>query len=450
MSTSAPLSFAQEALLASRDLTRAVVPVYLRVRGVLDVSALHRAVALVVARHPALAMRLVADDGSFRQVFDTGRVPPFDVVGLDDASPSVLGTAVMEFAAEPMDPFQGDSFRCRVVRLGHDDHLVLLNMHHLYADGWGVKVVLQELWQGYDAYAADDEPRLPRPGADYGGYAAYERMSGRTLTDEQRAFWREAMKDNVSARLTPEARTEPISEPRVAQCIEQSLSPDELQRIVAFGRLADVTPSSALLTSVLLALRRMCAQDDLTVTFVSSGRDDRRFARTLGLFSRRLPLRVRVDSGMTLEKFATSLMGSWSSAVSQSKPPYSFRGLRDFLGLHTHSCAHEVRGEDVELQVNFPVFPAFERLTRSDLLIEGIEMSQRKQTLDQPRLMLGVRYANKVVASAVFNDAYVPSDTVRDLLGHFADQARNMTPTHRGHTISELDQLMEAEIWQRQ
>ena len=48
--------------------------------------------------------------------------------------------------------------RATLLRLAEDDHVLILNTHHIISDGWSLGVLMHELAALYEAFAAN----LPR------------------------------------------------------------------------------------------------------------------------------------------------------------------------------------------------------------------------------------------------------------------------------------------------
>src|SRR5581483_3589243 len=81
--------------------------------------------------------------------------------------------------------------RARLVRLGVDDHLLLVTFHHSVFDGWSIGVFQGELAAGYEALAAGREPGLPELAVQYSDFAAWQReWRGGDRMENQLAFWR--------------------------------------------------------------------------------------------------------------------------------------------------------------------------------------------------------------------------------------------------------------------
>ena len=51
--------------------------------------------------------------------------------------------------------------RGRLVRLGEEDHVLLVTMHHIVSDGWSMGVLINELSALYTAFSQGREDPLP-------------------------------------------------------------------------------------------------------------------------------------------------------------------------------------------------------------------------------------------------------------------------------------------------
>ncbi|GLF92754.1 AMP-binding protein [Streptomyces yaizuensis] len=142
-----------------------------RVADRLDRPALGRALSALVARHPALRTRFVPVPGGVRGLARTvldeegrARITLRDAPGATDEEVNALLIAerdrLTDLAADPV-------ARLLVVSRGPEDHIVLLAVHHMVADGWSIGVLLRELGLAYDALRRDRTPRLPEPALSY-------------------------------------------------------------------------------------------------------------------------------------------------------------------------------------------------------------------------------------------------------------------------------------------
>ncbi|HEV2844920.1 MAG TPA: amino acid adenylation domain-containing protein, partial [Thermoanaerobaculia bacterium] len=180
-----PLSFSQERLWFLERLEEggAVynVPMAFRLRGPLDAEALAAALREVARRHEALRTTFVEEHGKPRQAIATEPSLKLRSIETDETGAARL---LEEEARRPFDLERGPLGRATLVRLGEEDHVFLLTLHHLVADGWSLGVLFDELAALYAGAAA---PPLP---LQYADYAVWQRgwLAGEAL-EARMAFW---------------------------------------------------------------------------------------------------------------------------------------------------------------------------------------------------------------------------------------------------------------------
>ncbi|HEX2077404.1 MAG TPA: amino acid adenylation domain-containing protein, partial [Longimicrobium sp.] len=148
-----PLSFAQQRLWFLERLgglgSTYHFPMRRRLRGPLDRAALERALGEIVRRHETLRTTFAEADGEPVQViapFGGFALPVEDLSGLSGADrEAALRRRAGEEARRPFDLSAGPLFRVSLLRLGAEEHVLLLSMHHIVSDGWSMGVLYREL-----------------------------------------------------------------------------------------------------------------------------------------------------------------------------------------------------------------------------------------------------------------------------------------------------------------
>src|ERR1700736_2500445 len=194
-----PASFAQQRLwfldqlepgTAAYNLARAF-----RITGPLDVGVLTRAIEAVVQRHESLRSVFDSVDGETRQIVLSDLPVQIPVVDLTDfpedgREPEALRIACEE-GKKSFDLTQGPLLRTVLVRLGPDQYLLVLAMHHIITDGWSIAVLFRELTRCYEAIANGQDANLPELPLQYSEYAQWQReyMTGEALA-RQVGYWK--------------------------------------------------------------------------------------------------------------------------------------------------------------------------------------------------------------------------------------------------------------------
>ena len=84
--------------------------------------------------------------------------------------------------------------RATLLRLAEDDHVLVLNTHHIISDGWSLGVLWRELAALYEAFSAGQPSPLPELPVQYADYAVWQRefLAGEML-DKQLAYWKKQL-----------------------------------------------------------------------------------------------------------------------------------------------------------------------------------------------------------------------------------------------------------------
>jgi hypothetical protein len=128
-----------------------------------------------VRRHAVLRTRFVQSGGSPAQVVDRAESVALPMVDLQDL-PSGLGQAeAVRLAAEEgeraFDLVRGPLLRALLMRLGAEEHVIVLNQHHIVSDGWSLDVLVREVAALYPAFVAGRPSPLPELAVQYADFA---------------------------------------------------------------------------------------------------------------------------------------------------------------------------------------------------------------------------------------------------------------------------------------
>src|SRR5204863_10063299 len=80
--------------------------------------------------------------------------------------------------------------RVRVLRLGTDDHVIVVVTHHIAMDAWSRRLFFSELLESYNAFSEDRKPVLPLLELQYADFAAWQRKTvSEPSVDGQLRYW---------------------------------------------------------------------------------------------------------------------------------------------------------------------------------------------------------------------------------------------------------------------
>ncbi|PXW14298.1 non-ribosomal peptide synthase protein (TIGR01720 family)/amino acid adenylation domain-containing protein, partial [Paraburkholderia caballeronis] len=327
-----PLSIAQERLwfLWKLDPESAgyVVPRSVRVRGPLARDALRGVLSELVVRHPALRTLFVDVDGDARQ-----RVRDEPVYGWVEKDLSALPKPEREAAAShalqgiagaPFDLERGPLFRAALLKLGDDDHVFHLSMHHIVTDGWSMSVLVKELLDLYHARATGRGATLPDAAISYADYAGWQReWLDDAALDAQIGYWRALLGDVDAYPPLPFDRAPGAARDGVGGNVATTLDAAVAQRLRELARRAGATLPMVLMAALDVLLYRYTGQADVRVGMPVSGRESPDVAPLVGFFVNTLVIRADVSPAATFGALVAQVRERMLEAQNHQNVPFS-------------------------------------------------------------------------------------------------------------------------------
>src|SRR5262249_35213301 len=171
-----PLSFAQRRLwfLERLEGGRAgyTIPLAGRVGGFLDVGGLGAALGGVVERHESLRTVFPERDGVARQEILAASLarPRLSVCVVSEGE---LGGALRQASQASFDLAREAPLRGHLFELGASEHVLLLVLHHIAADGWSLGPLWRDLSASYAARCAGEVSRLAPLSGPYADFTLW-------------------------------------------------------------------------------------------------------------------------------------------------------------------------------------------------------------------------------------------------------------------------------------
>jgi amino acid adenylation domain-containing protein len=303
-----PLSFAQQRLWFLAQMEGASEAYHIaggiRLTGALDVAALRRALDRIVARHEALRTLFIEQDGEASQLIlnTNGGFTLLEHDLSTDASPSAALARLSEQEAQaPFDLARGPLARGRLVRLAADEHVLLITLHHIIADGWSMGVLIDELGRLYASYSRGEGDPLPPLPIQYADYAVWQRrwVEGEQL-HTQAVYWRQTLAGAPALLELPGDRPRPAQQDYAGALLAVRLEADLSARLKAFSQQHGATLFMTLLAGWALTLSRLSGQDDLVIGTSSANRGRAEIEGLIGFFVNTLALRIDLSDSPTV------------------------------------------------------------------------------------------------------------------------------------------------------
>ncbi|MEW5929325.1 MAG: amino acid adenylation domain-containing protein [Gemmatimonadota bacterium] len=315
-----PLSFSQKRLWFLEQLepeTRIYNNVFgQRLLGALDVAALDAALGEVVRRHEALRTVFVEEDGEPLQVVLDDHPVRLDLRDLSGLPEEERMPAVRRIADEvtyrPFDLARGPLLRPTLLRLGEEDHALLLPVHHIVTDGWSQGIFWRELPALYAAAREGRPSPLPPVALQYGDFALWqqEHLAGGAL-ERQLAYWKERLRGAPALLDLPTDRPRPAEQTYRGASCDFPVPEDVAGRLGALAQGEGATLFMVLLAALGALFARYTGEDDVVVGSPIANRTRPELEDVVGLFANTLAIRADLSGDPTFR----ALLGRVRDAV---------------------------------------------------------------------------------------------------------------------------------------
>ena len=318
-----PLSLTQRRLWFLEQMAPGS-PVYninaaIRLTGPMDVAVLERSLDEIVRRHAVFRTAFLLVDGEPVQAVSSFLKLPVDVVDLQHLPEHERQAEATYLAGKeaqrPFDLARAPLLRVGLIRLAPDDHVLLVTMHHMVADGWSLEILYRELSRIYTTFCRNERSPLDELPFQYVDFACWQHQwLQEAALDRHLSYWKEQLKGAPAVLELPTDRPRPAMERFGGGTQRRLLSKSLMTPLEALSREKGATPFMTLLAAFAILLYRYTGQDDLVMGALVANRNRVELEPLIGYFASPLPLRVQLSGNPTMSELldrvrATALGG---------------------------------------------------------------------------------------------------------------------------------------------
>lgn len=415
-----PVSFGQQRLWfmdqLEPELSAYNMPAALRCKGALNAQALEASLNEVVRRHAVLRTTIANVDGEPMQIVH----PSANLkLKMEDLSALVENERerraldmLLEEARRTFSLSEGPLLRASLLRLTSDEHIILVNLHHIVTDGWSTAILIGEIVTRYEATIGGKPSPLPELPIQYADYAQWQRtwMKGAAFAAEMQ-YWRKQLGGRLPKLELPGDYPRPSAQDYSGSSHVAILDKRMAEALAALSRREGATLFMTLLAAFKTLLYRYTGQEDVVLGTAISGRNQVETEKLIGFFVNTLVLRSDLSGQPTfLEVVRRVKEVSLGAFANQSVP---FEKLVEELKPERNLGKNPL----FEIMFNFGNMP------RKTVDLEELSLSLVELTELQARHAVTL-YADESVdqinLSVVYQRALFTSERMQSLLSQYA------------------------------
>jgi amino acid adenylation domain-containing protein len=440
-----PLSFAQQRLWFLEQLEpglpRYNIPAALQLRGPLERESLRLALQEIVGRHEALRTTFSPGEPEPTQTIHPPPTAwPLPQVDLTELPAAARQQALLRLAEQearlPFSLESGPLMRTTLVCLSAEEHVLLLTLHHIIADGWSLGVLFRELGALYTAQRENRPADLPELAAQVVDISAWQRrlLVGERLR-QSLAYWRQQLAGCPPLEL-PTDHPRPAGLSYRGSILTFSLDARLGTELKALAQSQQATLFMTLLGSFALLLSRYSQQTDLAIGSPIANRTCTEMEPLIGCFVNTLILRPSLEGDPSFRELLGRLRELCLDAYSHQELP--FERLVDELHL----------GRDRSRNPLFQVMFMLQNAPLGELRLPGLQCSylfvhHRTAKFDLT-LALEERADGGLTGTFEYSTDLFATSTIERMAGHYARLVHDVVE-HPDRPISQLELLTSPE-----
>src|SRR6185503_6111067 len=299
----------------------------IRLPGSLDVKALENSINALVRRHESLRTSFSVIEGQPVQVIADQLVLELKVNDLRELPDSARDAEAHRLAAlEAQKPFNlasGPLIRVELLKLTDHDHVLLLTLHHIIADGWSMDILFRELGILYNSYVSGQNPALPELKIQYADFACWQRqwLTGDVL-EHQLQYWKNQLSAAPAVLDLPTDRPRPAVQMFRGGVYSFAIESEIVDKLKQLGEHHHVTLFMTMLAAFKTLLYRYTGQTDLVVGSPIANRTRPELEGLIGFFANTLVLRTDLSGDPTFVELLARIREVTLGAFTYQDMPF--------------------------------------------------------------------------------------------------------------------------------
>ena len=303
-----PLSFAQQRLWFLHQLYPEIplynVPAAVNLKGRLQVSDLQQSLTALCQRHEGLrTIFTVSETGEPMQVIQPAASWDLPMVDLQSLPPFEQEAAVQQLATEeaqrPFDLAQSPLLRTTLLKLDAETYVLLLNVHHIVADGWSLGIFVRELALLYEAVLDGKSSPLPDLPIQYADFAVWQRQWLQKDLEQHLSYGKQQLAEAPAVLPLPCDRPRPPVQNFQGAVQAIHLPKSLIQPLRSLGQHHGATLFMTLLAAFKTLLYRYTDQTDILIGAPVANRNRAETEALIGVLVNPLVLRTNLEGDPT-------------------------------------------------------------------------------------------------------------------------------------------------------
>ncbi|MEA5549589.1 amino acid adenylation domain-containing protein [Anabaena cylindrica UHCC 0172] len=324
-----PLSLSQRQLWYQEILSPGNIayniPIALKLRGNLNRIALENSFREIINRHEILRTTFAVENAEPVQLI----YPEWEfnleykiIKSSVDEQSDHLKIILETESRQPFNLAKDQLMRVILYQISIQEHILLINLHHIISDGWSLGIFIQEITQFYSAAVKGSHISLPELAIQYGDYAEWQETWLQTQAIQQQlAYWEQTLASPLPILDLPVDKIRPASQTFDGAVLREPLSASITHSLEELAKAEGVTFFMVALAVYQVLLFRYSGQNDIVVGSPFANRQRSEIENLIGCFVNTLPLRCDLSGQPSFRQLLQRISGTCVDAYAHQDVP---------------------------------------------------------------------------------------------------------------------------------
>ncbi|GGF89962.1 hypothetical protein GCM10010912_38930 [Paenibacillus albidus] len=385
------------------------IPGKLEIEGHLEVARLTEALVKMMQRHEVFRTTFTIEKGEIVQkLIDVDDI----YLNVVEADRSGLNLVIQQ-SVKPFDLTKAPLFRAILVKLSDQEHVLLLDMHHIISDGYSMMLLMEELIALYEGRT------LPDLNIQYKDYIVWKEeniQEDNMIGQEQ--YWLNRFEGELPVLNLPSDYPRPQSLKTAGERITYRIDEKLTERLSKLGEDTKTTMFMLMLSAYNILLSKYTDQEDIIIGTAISGRNHPDIERSIGVFINTVAIRNYPSINKKFREFLQEVKESSLQAFENQA--YPFERLVEKLNLQRDSSRN-------------PIFDTMFVMQNMDIreVISGqlkFSPTELNPGTSQYDMMMSIEdHDTYLELNLDYNTALFKKSTINRLISHYINVLCNIT-----------------------
>ncbi|MCG8323428.1 MAG: amino acid adenylation domain-containing protein, partial [Cytophagales bacterium] len=311
------------------------MPFTFELEGNLNINALEKSLTDALLKHEGLRTIFVTVDmvprQAVRHLNESLKINLVDFRSEQDKN-LLAKTLVSKEAKRPFDLSTAPLLRVQLIQLEDHKYIFLLTMHHIMGDAWSVRILIQEIFKGYNFYCANEYRTLDLLSIQYKDYTAWQakELSSGNLQKEK-DYWHKQLEGTLPLLELPTDFKRPKVKKYSGKFLSENIGEDLYEQLNSIGQKNSASLFMVFIAALNVIFYRYTGQKDIILGIPVAGRQHLNLEELVGFFVNSLPIRTRFSPEDSFEILLSKVKNTMLEAYNHQT--YPFDSLVDELNL---------------------------------------------------------------------------------------------------------------------